>query len=126
MPGPVVQVAGRDQLVKTMRAAGADMRDLNKANKAAAEIVAPAAAAGAPQRTGRLAASGRAAGTRREALVRFGGAAVPYGPPIHWGWPAHNIEPQPFAFQAAQATEPQWTDTYLQAIDDILAKIEGA
>lgn len=123
--GAVVEVRGRAELVRTMKAAGEDLKDLNRANKAAAEIVAPAAAANAPVRTGRLAASGRPAGTRTMALVRFGGAAVPYGPPIHFGWPGHNIAPNPFAFQAAQATEPQWTDTYQKAIDDILDKIKG-
>jgi hypothetical protein len=126
MARPVVEVVGRDQLVKTMKAAGVDIKDLNRANLAAAEIVAPAAAARAPSRTGRLAASGRPAGTRREAIVRFGGSAVRYGPPIHFGWPGHNIKPNPFAFEAAQSTEPQWTGVYESAIDSILEQVKGA
>jgi hypothetical protein len=77
-------------------------------------------------RTGRLAASARPGATRTQALIRFGGAAVPYGPPVHFGWPAHNIEPNPFAFDAAQQTEPEWTEVYTKAIDDILDKIKGA
>lgn len=125
MPDPVVQVQGRAELVRTMRAAGADLRDLNAANREAAAVVVPAAAAASPRRTGRLAASGRPAGTRTQALVRFGSTALPYGPPIHFGWHARNIAPNPFAFEAAQRTEPQWTVVYTRAIDDILATIRG-
>lgn len=125
MPDAVVQVRGRAELVRTMRAAGADLRDLNAANRAAAEVVAPAAAAAAPRRTGRLAATGRPAGTRTQALIRFGSAALPYGPPIHFGWRARHIDPNPFAFEAAQRTEPQWTAVYTRAINQILATIKG-
>lgn len=125
MPEPVVQVAGRDQLVKTMREAGANLKDLNAANKAAAEVATPPAVAAAPRVSGRLASTGRPAGTRAAALIRFGGAAVPYAPVIHFGWQAHNIEPQPWAFQSAQSTEPQWTAVYEREIDKILDTIKG-
>jgi hypothetical protein len=125
MPKPVVEVKGRAQLVRTMRAAGVDLRDLNAANRDAAAVVSPAAAAAAPRRTGRLAATGRPAGTRTMALVRFGGAAVPYGPPIHFGWHARRIAPNPFVFEAAQRTEPQWTAVYGAAVEKILDQIKG-
>lgn len=125
MPQPVVQVDGRTQLVASMRAAGVNLKDLNAANKAAAEVATPAAVSAAPAVSGRLAGTGRAAGTRAAALIRFGSAAVPYAPVIHFGWSGHNIEPQPWAFQAAQSTEPQWTAVYEQEIEKILDTIKG-
>lgn len=120
--GPVVQVEGRAELVRTMREAGANLRDLNAANKAAAAVATSPAVAAAPRRTGRLASAGRPAGTRAAAIIRF---ATPYAAPIHWGWPGHNIEPNPFALEAARASEPEWTDVYHTAIDKILDGIKG-
>ena len=125
MPQPVVSVEGRAQLVRTMRDAGANLKDLNAANKAAAEVATPAAVAAAPRASGRMAGTGRPAGTRAAALIRFGSAAVPYAPVIHFGWSARNIEPQPFAYRAAQDTEPQWTAVYEREIEKILDTIKG-
>jgi hypothetical protein len=125
MPEPVVQVEGRKELVASMKAAGVALTDLNKANLAAAQVVSPVAAGRAPRRSGRLAASGRPAGTRAAALIRFGGAAVPYAGPVHFGWPGRNIAPQPFAVEAAHSTEPQWTEVYRAAVDDIIEKVKG-
>jgi len=58
--------------------------------------------------------------------VQAGRASVPYAGPIHWGWPARNIEPQPFLTDAAVATEPRWTAQYLEDVEAALAKVKGA
>lgn len=55
-----------------------------------------------------------------------GGAAVPYAGPIHWGWPSHNIEPQPFIAAAAQDTEPQWLGLYERDVQRTLDRVKGA
>jgi len=118
----VVQVEGRKQLAASMKAAGLKLNDLSAANRAAAQVAAPAAAAAAPVRTGRLAASVRGSGTRAAARIV---SRLPYAAPIHFGWPARDIAPQPFAFDAAQQTEPQWHEVYQHHIDQILARIRG-
>lgn len=125
MARPIVVVEGRQELVRTMRAAGADLRDLNRANRAAADVVAPESAARTPRRTGTLAGTVRAAGTRTMAAVRVGSRAVPYAGPILFGWPGHHIEPQPGAVDALADTEDRWRPVYEQAVANIVAKIKG-
>jgi HK97 gp10 family phage protein len=121
-----LEVQGLDTLVRTMRKAGEDLGDLKAANARAGEIVAAAASAMAPRRTGKLAASVRASKQAKRAQVVAGRAAVPYAAPIHWGWPSRHIDPQPFMSQAAQATEPQWLPQYKEDIDKVLDQVTGA
>jgi len=125
MAEPVVQVQGAAQLRATMRRAGLDLADLTATNRATAAQVAPEATRRAPRRTGRLATSVRPGATRTAALIRAGNNAVPYAAPVEFGWPARNIEAQPFIVEAAQATEPQWTVFYQDRVDAILANIHG-
>lgn len=122
MTQPLVEVDGLRQLRRSLRRAGEHMTEIKAANKAAADHVS--AATKPPQRSGALAATVRTSGTNTAGIVRVGKKRVPYANPIHWGWPARNIEAQPFVTDAAQATEPQWTEIYLQHINDILDRIE--
>jgi hypothetical protein len=99
-----------------------DIQDLKDANLQVAQAVLDAARP--PRRTGRLAASERAAGTQAAAIVRAGGARVPYAGPIHWGWPLRNIAAQPWIQEAAESTEGRWLATYQHHIDTIIRAIE--
>jgi len=123
MPEPVVRVEGADRLRATMRAAGMKLRDLSAVNRRTAAKVAAAAAPEAPRRTGALAASVKPSGTQRIAAVR---SRLVYGAPIHWGWPARNIAAQPWLYEAAVATEPEWTGYYNEEIDKLVDTIHGA
>lgn len=124
--GPTITVAGGRQLRATMRRAGVELTDLTDANRAVASTVATAAAPSTPRRTGRLAASVRPGATQTQAIVRAGGAALPYALPIHWGWPRRHITAQPWLSRAAQDTEPGWLPIYQTAIDRIIDKIRSA
>jgi hypothetical protein len=121
-----VQIEGLNALARTMRKAGEDLADLKDANRAAGDIVASAAAAMAPRRTGRLASSIRPARAAGRASVMAGRASVPYAPPIHWGWPARHIAAQPFLSNAAQQTESIWLPKYLADVQAALDKVTGA
>lgn len=121
-----LRIEGLNELVRTMRKAGQDMEDLKDAHARAGEIVARAAEAMAPRRSGKLAGTIRAARQVRRARVQAGRASVPYAAPIHWGWPARNIEANPFLSEAARATEPQWRVEYERAVQDALDKVRGA
>lgn len=127
MAGPKagVVVEGARNFRSTAKRAGDDLQDLRGAHAAAAGIVQPAAAGRAPKVSGALAASGRSSGTGTMAIVRFGGATVPYANPIHWGWPARNIPANPFVSEAAQATQPTWLPIYEHAVETILDRIKG-
>jgi hypothetical protein len=123
---PTVVVEGARELRATMKRAGADLDDLKDAHAEVAAYVASASSSAAPRASGRLAASVRGNRAQASAVVKAGGAAVPYAGPIHWGWPGHNIAAQPFMADTAARTEPHWTATYLAAIERIVGKIRGA
>jgi hypothetical protein len=125
MPAPNVQIDGLPRLRRALREAGAGLDDLKDANAAAGALVAGAAAARAPRRSGRLAASIRSNRAAGRASVLAGGAAVPYAGPIHWGWEARGIEAQPFATEAAAATEPTWLAIYEHDIQRVLDTVNG-
>ena len=123
MARPVVEVLGARQLRATLRRAGQDMSDLKRVHAEVGRIVV--AAASAPSRTGTLAASIRSGAAATSATVRAGGARVPYAGPIHWGWPARGITAQPFLSDAAQRTEPRWTEVYLTEVNRIIDRVQG-
>lgn len=109
-----------------MRKAAGDLEDLKAVHEKVSAMVASAARSAAPHKSGRLAGSGRGSRAAGQAVVRFGGARVPYAGPIHYGWPKRHIRAQPFAVDAAHATEPAWTEVYLTELDRILAQVKGA
>lgn len=121
-----VRVQGLAQLRRELRAFQGDAEDLKAANSAAAALVAHASASKAPKRSGSLAASGRGNRAVGKAVVTFGGSRVPYAGPIHWGWPARGIEPQPFVTDAAQATQGQWLPLYEADLQRAADKVKGA
>jgi len=58
-------------------------------------------------------------------VIRAGGASLRYAGPVHFGWPEHHIEAQPFITEAAQRTEPAWTHIYEDAVESVLDTIRG-
>lgn len=107
-----IKVDGLRDLQKQLRQA--QDKDMQKAvraaNKGAAEIVADEARNRVPERSGRLKASIGARGSNRMATVKAGTASrVPYAGPIHFGWRARNILPQPFLYEALG---DKWDNVY--------------
>lgn len=125
-PEPAVRVVGAAQLRRTLRAAGRELDDLKDANAAAAAYVAAVARTTAPRRSGRLASSLRGNRAAGRARVSAGGASLPYAGPIHWGWPARGIEPQPWVSEAAEQTQPVWLGMYRNDVQQALDKVKGA
>lgn len=126
MPSQGVRVEGARQLRRDLKRAGIELESLKAAHDEAARFVAARAKIAAPRRTGALASTMRGAGTKGRASVRAGYARTPYGPAIHWGWPARNIAAQPWVSDTAQRTEPHWVLIYRQAVSALLDTIEGA
>jgi hypothetical protein len=83
------------------------------------DIMLAAAQARTPVRTGKL----RASGIVLEGAIQF---TVPYAAPIHWGWRARGISPQPFLTQGIEASQPQWTAAYEKGLQSDLDRINGA
>lgn len=124
MAQPVtITVEGADEVASTMREAAEHLADLSDAHKEAASIFVEASRPIAPHRTGRLASATEPAWTKDSAGFTND---EPYFGPIHYGWPAHNIEAQPFVDEATDDTESQWLAVYQQAVADICAEVHGA
>jgi hypothetical protein len=117
------RVEGARELRRALKQAGEDLEDLKDANQAAAKIVLAEADRGVPRKSGALARSGRTNRAAGKANVLYGNARVPYAPPIHWGWAAHGIEPNPWVSRAALASQPEWLGEYSKAVQRVLDKI---
>lgn len=120
------QVEGMKQLRAALLQLGVEMQDLKDINSEVGQFIGATAAARAPRRSGILAASWRPGASNRDVTVRFGGGGVPYGNAVHWGTGPrpglrgpHNIARNPFAWEAAQDTEPTWLDWYLDELQKL-------
>lgn len=117
---------GAAELGRTLRVAAGELRDLSSADDRAGAVIAAAARARAPRRTGRLAASVQFGAVAGAMAVGAGGPSVPYAGVIHNGWPGHNITAQPFISDAARDTGPAWLAAYTDAVSDAVDSIRGA
>jgi hypothetical protein len=100
-----------------------ETRDSMKAtHKRAAEIVIQGAKRFVPVVSGKLAASIRDGSTQRMGRVRVGSASVPYAGPIHFGWPARKIKPQPFIYDALDGRRNEVAAVYAKRIDELTVK----
>jgi len=125
MSDPVgVDVVGARQLRRALKDAGDDLQNMKTVHGDVSDVVTNRARLYAPTRSGKLARSIRSAPTKTRAAVRVGKKLVPYAMPIHWGWAARNIAPNPFLTDAADDTQKTWLPMYQNAIDDIAKEIE--
>lgn len=125
-----VQIEGLRRLRSTLRRAGDDLTDLRDLNRKAIAVVEPVARTGAPLGPGdrgHIRDTTRSSGTKTAAIIRVGNnGRFPYANPIHWGWVARGIRPNPWVSRAAQQTEPVWTEIYFDGLRLIIRKVEGA
>lgn len=91
-------------------------------NKAIASAVAGDSKKFVPVLSGALAASLREAATKKSARVKAGGGAVQYAGPIHFGWPARRIKPQPFIYDAVDLRRDEIRERYEKLVDDLIKK----
>jgi hypothetical protein len=93
----------------------------------AADIVAEAARGKTPVRTGRLRRSVKGSAVMSGGRVRIGyggGAPSLYAGPIHFGWPARRIRPQPFVYDALDPKRPEVLRLYERRIDELTKKYD--
>lgn len=86
-----IDVDGADRVARGLRRAAGDLGELGEP---AADAAARLAARLAPVLTGRLRASISSNAAGPAGRVHVG---VVYAAPIHYGWPARGISPQPYA-----------------------------
>lgn len=118
--GVRVRVEGLNRVVRKLSRAGADAEDMRGLMHSLGQIVVDGA--NVPVRTGRLSTNVRSGRGKTKAVVRAGGARVPYAGVIHYGWPARGIAPQPYLTDALQAKHDQIFTALEQGINDLLAR----
>lgn len=106
-------------------------------NKTLADAVAGESKNYVPVRSGALQAAIRGAASAKSARVKVGGklskeargvlggygagkGSVPYAGPIHFGWPARFIKPQPFIYDAIDKRRDEVKDRYEQLIKKLI------
>ena len=101
MAGYTVTIKGVNEVIRSLKQYQGAVDDLKDANAAIGNKVAVTAKATAPYLSGRLAGTVRANRAMKKVQIKAGGAAVPYAGVIEYGWPARNIEAQPYLRRAA-------------------------
>lgn len=125
---PALQIEGGRKLRRAFREVGDDMSDLKELHKRLADDVADSAKRKVPVRSGRLQRSIRGSGTKTAARVRAGNnrksgpSSVPYSGPIHFGWGARNIKPQPFMYEALDDRREAVVRAYNDQVREIIRK----
>ena len=118
-----VTVEGADTLNRTLRAASADLADMERPAGTTARLIANRARVGAPRLTGALSASVTPSTDKGTAEVTSG---LVYANRVHWGYAAVGQRAQPFITDARAQTEGQWMDAYQDEAERILHTVQGA
>ena len=120
-----IQVEGAPQLRRALKKAGDRAEDLKAAHRSGAERVADRARSLVPRLDGDLARTIKVKATKTSAGVVAGGTPlVPYAGPIHYGWRARNIEPQPFLTDALADERDRIAEEYEKAAADIVRRLD--
>jgi len=119
-PGQV-KIEGLREVNKALRDLGDDTKNaMKETHLEAARMVLPEAVRIAPFRTGNLARSLTATATRTGG--RITAKATPYAGPIHFGWPARRIKPQPFVYEALDPRRDEVVDVYVKRLNELIEK----
>lgn len=140
VPGGAIEAEGFGQLVRSLKAVGADGKEIADANYEAAQTLIRAALPLVPVLSGRLRASLKAGRAQTQAEARAGNnGRLGYAAPIHWGWARvgsshkgvltpggkgafRNIAPQPFFSEALGYTYQEILDNYNRNMQNLVNK----
>lgn len=121
---PGVQVTGATEIRRELKRAGESLRELREINLKAANVVAAEGRQMVPRLTGMLGRTIRPTATNAMGSVWAGKRLVPYAGPIHFGWPARNIAPQPFLYEALDKRGAQVAAKYEEEVARLIAQFE--
>jgi len=122
-PAARVQVIGGPQMRRALKHMGADLADLSAINRQVGEMVLAASHDLVPRLSGDLDASQKLSVTRTRAQIVAGSRLVPYAGPIHFGWPAHNITPQPWLYDALDKRAGEVADAYEKRVAELVTRV---
>jgi bacteriophage HK97-gp10 putative tail-component len=115
-----VQVDGLAQLTRDLKKLeAAAVKKLRAVSKDAAQIVSDEAKSKAPVLTGRFRDKIKPGATQAGGYVAIRGLV--YAGPIHFGWPAHNIRPNPVLYEALDARRAEVIAKFERGVADVVA-----
>lgn len=118
-----LEIDGLRETIQDLKALQVDLRDgIKETHRRAGEIVVEGAKRYVPVQSGKLLSSMRSAPTTRQGRVRVGSASVPYAGPIHFGWPARRIKPQPFIYDALDQRRQDVYQLYADRISTLITE----
>jgi len=120
-----IRVSGLNRTIRALKDIGVPASEIAAAGKDAAELVAGEARTLVPVQTGKLKGSIRTATQQRKAIVRAGGARVPYANPIHWGWFKRGIKPNQFFSRAITPQIDKIYKSYFDSLQRLIDKYKG-
>lgn len=118
-----IKVDGLRQTIRAFERLGVEVADLKRAFTRIGENVVQEARSIAPKQSGRLANSIRASRTKNKSIVRAG-AGLQYAGVIHYGYPARNIEPQPFLTDAVARKQAESVRLLEIELADLIRKVD--
>ena len=121
---PGIEVEGGPQLRRAFKKLGDRASDLTQLHGDIGEIVEETAAELVPVASGRLRDSIRHTKRKTGATVLAGRRSVPYAGPIHFGWRARNIEPQPFLYDAIDDRRGEILARYNDTVDGLVRRFD--
>ena len=119
---PAITIHGLREIRRNLDGLDDAIADLKAIHEEAAGLVEAAASPLVPRRSGTLAGTLRSSGTKTGARVKAGYKRVPYAGPIHFGWPARGIRPQPFLYDALDRRRNAVVDLYEDRVDKLISK----
>jgi hypothetical protein len=123
---PELRVDGAKELRKALKQFESGVSDMKAAHLEGAQVVERRAVQLVPRLSGTLAASLRSAGQAGAGVVRAGRASVPYAGVQHFGWPARNIRPKPYLYDALDDRRAEVIDVYEKRVGELISKYDLA
>jgi phage gpG-like protein len=117
-----VKIEGTKQLQDLLIKLGNDLESNLQLNKELSSNLSQKASSIAPRLTGALASSIVGNPSPQKAQIAAGSAAVPYAGVIEYGWPARNIQAQPYLNKTVNSNMGYIIEAYNQSINENIKK----
>jgi phage gpG-like protein len=117
-----VKIEGTKQLQDLLIKLGNDLESNLQLNKELSSTLSQKASSIAPRLTGALASSIVGNPSPQKAQIVAGSNAVPYAGVIEYGWPAKNIQAQPYLNKTVNSNMGYIVERYNQSINENIKK----
>jgi len=123
-----LKVVGTKELYRSLKIIGTPQKEINAANREAAQDILRDAKSLTPRRSGKLLRTVKISATVRSVAIQAGNnSSVPYANPIHWGWSKSaktgkmkNIKPQPFLARALGYNRDEILRRYYEEMEALI------